>query len=43
MKGLDTKSLIKSFGTSEAGPNPRCHTLMCLLSAHSSHIRKIVR
>ncbi len=43
MMELDTKSLIKSIGTAEAGPNPHCHTLMCLLSAHKLSSEKIVR
>ncbi len=34
MKELDIKSLIKSIWTLEAGPNPHCHALMCLLFVH---------
>ncbi len=43
MKELDIKSLIKSIWTAEAGLNPHCHTLMCLLSAHKLSSEKNVQ
>ncbi len=43
MKELDIKSLIKSIWTAEAGPNPHCHTLVCLLSVHKLSSEKNVQ
>ncbi len=43
MKELDIRSLTKSIWTAEVGPNPHCHTLMCLLSAQKLSSEKNVQ